>query len=247
MKKSTDYKTHSNFGALFIGPPKSGKSRLAMSFPKPAVLDCDGNLAGAIRAGAADFLFEDPNVDDKGVELQPAMKWKKCCDFLREAINLPETECQTIVIDGLSIMSNYLIDSLSQNSKLTVGGEKVMDQSLWQPFRNRIQQFMLQGRASSKMFIVTCHEDVIKDDNSGAVVSYRPLIPGQLKQNLAGLFSDVWRCEAKALGNNIKYIVRFAPKNMMQIGNSLNIKEVEMELTDKSPDAIWETLKQYFA
>lgn len=239
MKPAKEYKTNANFGLLLIGPPKSGKTHLALSFPKPVVLDCDGNLAAVIRRGTTDFLYENPNVDEAGKELTPPQRWKACCDFLKEAIALPEEQCQTIVIDGLSIMVNYLIDTLSTQSKLMVGGEKVMDQTLWQPFRNKIQQYMLQGRASSKMFIVNCHEDIIRDEQSGAVVAYRPLIPGQLKQNLAGLFSDCWRTEAKVLGQKVKFLVRVAPKNQMQIGNSLNFDEPEYDLTDKTPEQIW--------
>lgn len=244
MKKATSYNINSAFGCLLIGPPKAGKTRLALSFPRPAVLDCDGNLGGAIRAGTTDFFFEDPNVDDNNKELAPAMRWKKCCDFLREAIESDEVD--TIIIDGLSIMSNYLVDSLSQNSKLTVGGDKVMDQSLWQPFCNKIQNFVLTGRNSNKMFIVTCHEDIIRDESNGAVVAYRPLIPGQLKQNLAGLFSDVWRVEPITLGAKVSYKVRFAPKNLMQIGNSLAIAEPELDITNMAPSVIWSHLSKHF-
>lgn len=246
MKKSNDYKKETNFGVLVIGPPKSGKTRLALSFPKPAILDCDGNLAGALRAGANDFLFEDPNVDDNGHELSPDKSWAKSMQFMKEAVALPLEQCETIIIDGLSILSNYLVDALSSHSKLMVAGERVMDMSLWQPFRNRMQQLVLAGRASNKRFIMTCHEDVVTDVNSGALIGYRPLIPGQLKQNLAGLFSDVWRCEAKAKGLTQEYTVRFAPKTMMQIGNSLGIKEAEINVTDKTPQELWAMLSKYF-
>jgi hypothetical protein len=242
MKKSSEYKSSANFALLLIGPPKSGKTALASSFPLPAILDCDSNLAYAARN--SDFLFENPNVED-GKEIAPAQRWKKSCDFLREAIALPDTECRTIVIDGLTIMGNYLIDSLSVHSKLTVGGEKVMDQTLWQPFRNKITQFILQGRASNKMFIMTCHEDIIRDETSGAVIAYRPLIPGQLKQNLAGLFSDCWRTETKTLGKNISYLCRVAPKNQMQIGNSLGLPKQEFDLTGKNPSQIWNLFNKH--
>jgi hypothetical protein len=247
MKKSSSYNKNDKFGLLLIGVPKSGKTNLALAFPKPAVLDCDGNLAGAMRRGAGDFLFENPNVDDNGKELTPSMRWQKCCKFMSDAIKLPKSECETIIIDGLSIMANYLIDSLSQNSKLIVGGEKVMDQSLWQPFRNKMQTLMLQGRACDKLFIVTAHETVVQDQGTGNVVGYRPLIPGQLKDNLAGLFSDCWRTETKAKTKGSEYLVRVQPRTMMQIGNSLGITDIELDVSNLSPTEVWTKLAPYFA
>lgn len=246
MKKASDYKVGSNFALLLIGPPKSGKTRIAMSFPKPAVLDCDGNLADVRRLGV-DFLFESPGADADGNQVKPDVAWKNCCDFLGEAVKAPLDEVETIVIDGLSIMSNYLIESLTKHSKLMVGTERVMDRQLWQPFRNKMQAFMLEGRASNKKFIVTCHEEIIRDDQSGAVVAYRPMIPGQLKQNLAGLFSDCWRAESQAKGSKCVYSCRFAPRNLMQIGNSLGISEADYDFTNKTPSEIWTKLSGFFS
>lgn len=246
MKKSTDYKPAGNFALLLLGPPKHGKTNLALAFPKPAVLDCDGNLSRVVGQGV-EFLFENPNTDSSGKHQSGDKSWAASCNFLREAIALPDEECQTIIIDGFSIMCNYLVDALVVNSKLTVGGEKVMDQSLWQPFRNKLQQFVMRGRSSNKRFVVTCHETIIQDEKTGAIIAYRPLISGQLKDNLAGLFTDCWRVEAKDIAGKPKYSIRFAPKNFMQIGNSIGIDVPELDVTGKGPRELWSMLSTYMS
>lgn len=247
MKSSKDYSIVSNFGLLLVGPPKNGKTNVALSFPKPAILDCDKNLAGAIRRiKEADpdfeFMYDDPN------EHKPEDRWKACCDFMNEAIN---SDCETIIIDGLSNIQTYLIDHILkaagvEASKLKIAGVPAMQQTFWTPFRNKLSALVMEGRACSKMFIVTCHEETI-ENSKGGTIGYRPLVSGQLKNNLAGYFSDCWRCEASAVANKSSYKLRVGPMNLHQIGNSLNIKQNDIDLTNLTPSQIWNTkLKQYF-
>jgi hypothetical protein len=250
MKPASTYATDRNFALLLIGPPKSGKTTLSLAFPGLAILDCDRNLAGPMRfTGYSDFLYHDPN------EVPEEKRWENCVTFLREACAEPKVE--TIVIDGLSHLSEYLIRAILANTKmdsarqrgggeLIVAGEPVMQMSYWGPFRNKLYQFIAAGRSSGKRLIVTCHELIMTDEKSGGVVAYRPLIPGQLRENLAGMFSDVWRTELSTIGNKTDFKVRFAPRNLMQIGNSLNIKDPELILTNKTPRDVWSSLSRYF-
>ena len=46
MKNSSDYKPNLSFGLFLMGPPKAGKTTLALQFPNPYVADCDNNLSG---------------------------------------------------------------------------------------------------------------------------------------------------------------------------------------------------------
>ncbi|MHA2065407.1 MAG: AAA family ATPase [Candidatus Thorarchaeota archaeon] len=247
MKSSTDYAMSSNFGLLLLGPPKHGKTNIALSFPDPVILDCDKNLAGAIRRiketdPSFKFQYDDPN------EVEPHLRWKFCMNFMNEAV---KSDAKTIIIDGLSCIQTYLIDHIINSagadaSKLTIAGEKAMQMTYWTPFKNNLAKFIMAGRAADKLFIMTCHEETI-ENSSGGAVGYRPLISGQLKHHLAGYFSDCWRCEAASLSNKVSYKLRVAPKNLHQIGNSLGISEHEFEVTNQTPKQVWDTkLKQYF-
>jgi len=246
MKDSSAYKLSSNFGLLLIGTPKSGKTCLQFAFPNPAILDCDHNLDGALRwAGSPPFVYVDPH------ESEPHARWTTAMTFMKDAIADPSVS--TIIIDGLSHLSNFLQDSIIHSAKAsterqnTVAGDAVMNMSYWRPFQVRMTQLVMEARASGKIFICTCHEELVTDEKSGATVAYRPMIPGSLKNNLSGLFSDVWRTELKTIGDKTDYLLRVAPRNLHQIGNSLGMKESTLNLTGLKPSEVWtKHLAAYF-
>lgn len=231
------------FALLLIGTPKSGKTVTAMSFPKPFVLDCDNNLAGALRyhnysAKPFEFWFANPN------EVEVTKRWSFCIEQLSEAVKSPEVE--TILVDGLSLMGYYLEHHILANSSkgtggmndLVIAGEKVMNMSQWGPFKNLMSKLIMAAKSSGKLFVMTCHEQALETE-SGAIKAYVPLISGSLRHNIAGFFTDVWRCETKNGPKGSTHTLRFAPKSLMQIGNSLNIKEPEFNTTNKTREQIW--------
>lgn len=247
MKSATDYNPLTEFALLLIGPPKNGKTVFALNFPKPWILDCDNNLAGALRyhnhaKNPIQFWFDDPN------SVEPKERWKFSVKAIGEAIASPEPE--TIFIDGLTLLGQYLethilaCPNTGKMQDLIIGGEKVMMMELWAPFRNKLMQLMLACRAGKKFFIMSCHE-AIEQDKAGAIIGYKPLVSGSMRQNIAGLFTDVWRMETSSTPQGAKYTVRFQPKNLMQIGNSLNIKEPSMDVTGKTREQVWALLSTY--
>ena len=246
MKSPSDFKASRAFALLLIGTPKSGKTTFALNFPKPWILDCDNNLAGALRYHKGtgdpitDFFFSDPNEEpDKDKRWQLAMR------ELVEAVKSPEVE--TIVVDGLTVLAWWLESHILKNSvgdpkgKLVIAGENVMSIQHWNPFRNLMVKFVMAARQAGKPFIMTCHETMETNDD-GAVIAYRPLISGQLRHNLAGLFTDCWRCETSNDAKGSKYSVRFQPRSLMQIGNSLQISKATMDVTNRKHSDIWKEL-----
>lgn len=247
MQPASSYTPETNFALLLIGSPKSGKTCFCLNFPKPYILDCDNNLAGALRyhnhaKNPIEFWYDDPNIPEQ------KDRWGVAVKAIGDAIKAPEP--QTIVVDGLTLLGQYLEQHIlacpntGKMQDLIIGGEKVMMMELWAPFRNKMMKFVLACRAAKKLFIMTCHEHN-EVDKQGAVIGYKPLISGSLRQNLAGLFTDVWRTETKNTPTGAEYSVRFHPKTMMQIGNSLNIKDPAMITTNKTRKEVWSKLSTY--
>jgi hypothetical protein len=239
----------SAFALMLIGTPKSGKTCFALNFPDPYILDCDNNLAGALRyhnhkAKPFPFWFDNPNV-----EPDPNKRWTYSMNALSAAVKHPEVK--TIFIDGLSLLGYYLEKHILANSgkgngmdDLIIAGEKVMNMSHWNPFKNLMSQIVMAGKASGKLFIMSCHEH-IEVNKSGATVGYKPLVSGSLRNNINGYFTDVWRCETTNGPKGSDYSVRFQPKSLMQIGNSLNIKDPSMTVTNKTREQVWKQLAAY--
>lgn len=269
MKSGTSFNMGASFALLLIGPPKGGKTVFATCFPDPWILDADNNLAGALRyhedrgAPLLPFWYDDPNVEEKTVdsvvtELSRPLhqRWDASIKAIMEAVKDPDVK--TIVADGLTLLAQYLEAHILANSQqgngmkdLVIAGEKVMNQSHWNPFKSMMFKLIMACRSARKPFIMTCHE-ITEVNEGGAVVAYRPLISGQLRGNLAGLFTDCWRLEtstcpinAKTHPLGTKHAVRFAPRNLMQIGNSLGIKVPELDVTNKSRVQVWKELAPF--
>ena len=248
MKQGTTYNRDQAFALLLIGLPKSGKTIIGTSFPNVFVLDLDLNLNGALSHHGdemGNFFF-----DDLSDEPNQDKRWTASHKALVEACKSDEVD--TVFVDGLTVLAQLLQMHILANSKkgngmddLVIAGEKVMNRAQWGPFKNLMTKIIMMCRASGKKLIFSCHEDTITDKN-GAVLSYRPMIPGALKHNIAGLFTDVWRCESGTKANKPYHRIRFAPKNMMQIGNSLGIKDIEYDTTDKTKKEIWSYLSKHF-
>lgn len=250
MKTSQDYKLEQSFALLLIGPPKAGKTVFAMNFPDPYILDCDNNLAGALRYHKHSekpfpFWFDNPND-----EPDPAKRWTYCMKALEEAVKVPEIK--TIYINGLSLLGYYLEQHILANSgkggggmnDLVIAGEKVMNMSQWGPFKNLMQKLVMASKSCGKLFIMDCHEHVELSE-SGATIGYKPLISGSLRNNIAGFFTDVWRAETSTTPKGADYSIRFQPKSLMQIGNSMNIKVPSMNTTDKTRAQVWAELSKH--
>lgn len=250
MKSAKEYNAQGGLALLLIGSPKSGKTALAMTFPRPYILDCDNNLRGALKHHASlgspitEYYYDNPG------EVSPEKRWEFSMQKLDEAIASPDID--TIIVDGLTLLGDYLqafilnnTRSDSSQSHLIIAGQKCMQMNHWTPFKNLMTKLVMAGKSSGKMFIMTCHESAESDTN-GSIIAYRPLIQGSLKNNIAGFFSDCWRTESKA--NHAKaseYKVRFAPKNLFQIGNSLAIKDIDLDTTNLTREQIWSKLESY--
>lgn len=248
MNDSSQYDPLTEFALMLIGPPKAGKTVFALNFPDLWILDCDKNLAGALRhhhrldKKPIKFWFDDPNT------VEPKERWKFSVKAIGEAIAKPEVK--TIFIDGLTLLGQYLethilaCPNTGKMQDLIIGGEKVMMMELWAPFRNKLMQLMLACRAGGKYFLMSCHE-AVEQDKAGAIIGYKPLVSGSMRQNIAGLFTDVWRMETSNGPTGAKYTVRFAPKNLMQIGNSLAITDPFLDVTNKPREQVWALLSTY--
>lgn len=251
MRTNDDYTRGLDFSLLLIGPPLSGKTNVAMTFDLPAFIDADQKLCNAVRRfPGKKFYFDDPNLDAGGQPLNKAAKWTRVLQIGDEML---KSDAKTIVVDSLSRLSQFLEDHVLFHGKtsdgkgeLVLGGEKVMSLAYWNPFKSLMSRFILtlrsECKARGKVLIFTAHEKIDKDDVTGTLV-YRPLIGGQLADNIGSYFSDVWHAECttctpdpkssdEGKKNGVLYRVRTAPTARMTLGNSLGLP-VEFNFTSE--------------
>lgn len=229
MLTQADFKAKPSFALLLQGPPLSGKTNVAMQFPRPYFLDADDKLLNAVMLNKdKKFFFDCPLRNSKGV-VEPEKRWDYSIACIKEACASPEVD--TVVIDSVTSLGTILTQHILQypstsKVELKVGGMKVMDMSMWGPYRDLWTRLIMYVRGSGKMAVFCAHEVTDKDEISGAM-SYRPSFQGQLKDTGAGLFTDVWCTETRQVMQDGKpateYLIRTQPTSMRALGNSLKL------------------------
>jgi hypothetical protein len=227
MKNSDDYRPNLSFGLLLKGPPKSGKTTLSLMFPNPYILDCDNNLGGAVRLfrekfGNKEFRYDTPNVGEDGKPTEPAKRWPLAVEMLKAAAK--DEWVKTLIVDTAGSLTTYLTDYIVAEKANSNDKEKdKMTIKDWIPFRNMLTKFITTFRSCNKFFIMTAHEIVVQDEDSGGIIGIKPAIPSNLKDHLGGFFSDEWLCCAEEQKGIITRYVKTVPEPKRSMGASLDL------------------------
>lgn len=243
MKDSTAYVPAASVAILCVGEPKSGKTRLAMSFPNPAILDCDGNLASAVRvAGNKKFVYSQPFSTDDGKEVPEVDRWNRAMTESKAMIVRPDVD--SFIVDGLSNLCRWGL--VHAEAELVKAGINVKKEYLakYQAFIPLLTNFITMLRVPRKYVIINVHQVMEKEELSGKI-KYKYDIPGRLADNLGGQMTDVVAMDAVPdPGSRIgaKYFIRTKPTGYHpNLGTSLDL-EPSIDITGKTPQDIWNLL-----
>jgi hypothetical protein len=218
MQTNTDFSQSNDLSVLLIGPPLTGKTNLAMCFPRPWFASTDRKLGNAVsRHPGKEFYY------DYFDHLDPDKRFVALVEATLKAIADPKVE--TIVHDNLTDIQDYIIGHILgiDAPKLTVGGEKSMEKQHWGPFASLLKRLISKTKQSKKYYILICHERIVESALDGMLL-YQPMLGGAMKDLLPGLFTNVWRTETEVSGTDVQYYVRTVPSNRSSyLGNSLGL------------------------
>lgn len=243
-QQSTEYDANLNLGLLLVGEPGDGKTRTALAFRSlsdesalPYLIDFDNNLGSAIRKldPRPDFLYDVASKADDGSEVPLPLRWELLEKRLKAAVLNPKVGA--IIIDSLDPLCDALIAHICR--KQGVPEMRIKD---WGSFKTMLKTLVMFLRASSKITVITTHQGAEKDEVTGAI-TYNPTMPGSLKYNFGGFFTDVWACEAKSVGQSLKYLIHPLPKvRSVKLKNSFGLDK-PLEVTDMRPAQVWNLIK----
>lgn len=242
MKPATAFKPSHSCAVLLVGEPKSGKTRTMFSFPKPAIIDADMNLASGARVlpGDKTWWYFQPALNDDGTEVPLENRWMRCVDETKAMLKNPDV--QTVVIDGLGVMCEWIMAHIVKVNK-AAGTNKTGKMELrdYGDLARLLREYIMMLRLPGKYIVVTSHQSAEKDELTGAL-RYSLAIPGQSKETLGGLFTDVWATMASNIGGKVKYEIRTKPTGLhVALGTSFDFPSA-LDITDKTPAQIWDIL-----
>lgn len=247
MKSSKDYKPNSNVAVLIVGDPGSGKTRLGMAVPRPAILDCDGNLRSALRLDPSkEFVISTGFLKDDGTEVPIEQRWTHCTNEVKLLLkSMLKGEADCFFLDGLSNLCRWGL--IHAEKKLEEAGINVRKEYLakYQSFIPLLTDFITTIRIPQKPVFVTVHQVTDKDEFGR--MRYYLDIPGRLAETLGGQFTDVWGMFSTPDPTNAKTLSKYEIRTRPS-GYHVNLKtssdfEPAINITDKSLGEIWKTLE----
>lgn len=208
---------------LLYGPPGSGKTVLAHSFPRPRTLDLDDGVRSvlwAIREGVIpepeDWQYEtvkETKVDAHGFCFKP-----EALDAATKIIDKWITEkdqWDTLIIDSLTSLNTFALHK-AVHSMGRLGFTKskgfaddvkflITDRGDFKGLQSIFIQFIDWIRSLDKHIVCIAHE-YERTDNQGNVLELMPLLSGQLRQRIVKDFDEVWYASTEGVRDKTNFI-----------------------------------------
>jgi len=233
MQPISSYAKDDHLRLILQGPPGRGKTCLATQFPKAYIIDLDANLGSALdwirRTGASlPVGYDRVDIDEKGVVVEPKLRYLRLAKLLQEAAANPEIE--TVVLDsGTALSPIFESEILRQHNKNSIEDWKDGRQ-FWGFYYKLGVHFMSTLKQMNKHIVMPVHEATNKTADGSVVYPIKIAWPGRLGEMLGAFFTDVWRCEvtASGAGANIqhKYTLRTTPEYMYDLKNSRGLPPI---------------------
>lgn len=212
---------------LMLGPPGAGKtSLLFMLTQRGYILECDGNIKGPSnflsRSGLqSNCEFTIPHIVDEPIEFDKNRykqgeivkhrdRWDRMCALGNNALNSPDYDM--VAVDSLLTFNDYAMDKVRVLNQKKVTEDNVpgaqISQPDWGTFYALVKHFIIGFKAASKdkLTVFTAHVATDKDE-MGGFLKYFVAIPGSLKEQIAGLFDEVWKFSVEEKnGKQVHYI-----------------------------------------
>lgn len=184
------------------GYPNTSKTWAALTFPNPIVLNMDRKLGAHV--GRTDVIetpmwyppFVDSIVMRDGALAPPNRKDAVLKWIGTEGMKLSEN--QTLIVDGSTQLQNAFKAQYDLNPEIEAKSGKI---NKYGQFTQKITYFtdIFETLKSLKCHVVyICHETGARDDDGEMTTGVRPLLSGQMGDQMAGHFSDWFRALAIA-------------------------------------------------
>ena len=208
IKKKNEIELPKTIVGCLYGQPGIGKTTLALSAPKPLLLDTDNGIHRVQSEYRSDVV--------------QVKSYQDILDVLEEDLS----DYETIVIDTLGELVNFMLKYFADKDKSLITRGGTYNIKIWGLVKTEFENLKLKLQLLNKHLIFVSHA---KEERDGENKIYRMNVAGSTPNILNGVLDFLGFCEVVGKTRSISFTpsARFYAKNSIELNDYLEIPQLK--------------------
>ena len=208
IKKKNEIELPKTIVGCITGVCGIGKTTLALSAPKPLLLDTDNGIHRVQSEYRSDVV--------------QVKSYQDILDVLEEDLS----DYETIVIDTLGELVNFMLKYFADKDKSLITRGGTYNIKIWGFIKQEFQNLKLKLQLLNKHLIFVSH---VKEDKDGENKVYRMDVAGSTSETVTKILDFLGFCEMLGKARSISFTpsARFYAKNSIELNDYLEIPQLK--------------------
>ena len=208
IKKKNEIELPKTIVGCITGVCGIGKTTLALSAPKPLLLDTDNGIHRVQSEYRSDCV--------------QVKSYQDILDVLEEDLS----DYETIVIDTLGELVNFMLKYFADKDKSLITRGGTYNIKIWGFIKQEFQNLKLKLQLLNKHLIFVSH---VKEDKDGENKVYRMDVAGSTSETVTKILDFLGFCEMLGKSRSISFTpsARFYAKNSIELNDYLEIPQLK--------------------
>ena len=209
IKKKEEIELPKTIVGCITGVCGIGKTTLALSAPKPLLLDTDNGIHRVQSEYRSDVV--------------QVKSYQDILDVLEEDLS----DYETIVIDTLGELVNFMLKYFADKDKSLITRGGTYNIKIWGFIKQEFQNLKLKLQLLNKHLIFVSH---VKEDKDGENKVYRMDVAGSTSETVTKILDFLGFCEVVGKTRSISFTpsARFYAKNSIGLNDYLEIPQLKI-------------------
>ena len=208
IKKKEEIELPKTIVGCITGVCGIGKTTLALSAPKPLLLDTDNGIHRVQSEYRSDVV--------------QVKSYQDILDVLEEDLS----DYETIVIDTLGELVNFMLKYFADKDKSLITRGGTYNIKIWGFIKQEFQNLKLKLQLLNKHLIFVSH---VREDKDGENKVYRMDVAGSTSETVTKILDFLGFCEMLGKARSISFTpsARFYAKNSIELNDYLEIPQLK--------------------
>lgn len=208
IKKKNEIELPKTIVGCITGVCGIGKTTLALSAPKPLLLDTDNGIHRVQSEYRSDVV--------------QVKSYEDILEVLEEDLS----DYETIVIDTLGELVNFMLKYFADKDKSLITRGGTYNIKIWGFIKQEFQNLKLKLQLLNKHLIFVSH---VKEDKDGENKVYRMDVAGSTSETVTKILDFLGFCEMLGKARSISFTpsARFYAKNSIELNDYLEIPQLK--------------------